>query len=74
MKACQIIRKPLNGRRLVFTPAPHRRLYTFTGKASYGRVLEDVYKMYGAPGVIRLGSTFTTLRARKPNKDQETEE
>ena len=73
MKARQIIRKPLNGRRLVFTPALHRRLYTFTGKASYGRV-RTLYKMYGAPGVIRLGSTFTTLRARKPNKDQETEE
>jgi len=49
VKARQIIRKPLNGRRLVFTPAPHRRLYTFTGKASYGRVLEDVVQNVWRP-------------------------
>src|SRR5262249_6089085 len=38
VKARQILRKLVDGR-LVFTPDPARQVYTFTGTASYGRLL-----------------------------------
>jgi hypothetical protein len=40
--------------RIVFEPDPKRRLYTFKGQASYGRLQTGtVYKKNGAPGVDR---------------------
>ena len=49
VKARQIIRKLLDGQRLVFTPDAMLRQYTFTGQASYGRLLEGVVQEVWCP-------------------------
>jgi site-specific DNA recombinase len=48
VKARQIVRKLLEGR-LVFEPQPETGVYTFTGKASYGRLLSGVVQNVWCP-------------------------
>lgn len=47
-KARQILRTLLTGR-LVFEPDPERGIYTFTGQASYGRLLTGVLQKCVVP-------------------------